>query len=246
MTYSKIEDIIIKKSKEKIILFVHGIFSTPVEFTDFYNRYDKEDYSIYGIKLLPHSLDPKEYMKIKNELWQSQIDKLLDKLLDSYKEVNIIAHSLGCLLALRAKNINKVNKLVLWAPAIKKKISYTSIKVGLEIGTDEYYEKLPEFSGVEAKNLLDRVRLLRSTMYLFPAGRKAVKSLPYITTDTLVICSKKDESVRTESGNVIMRKIGSTHKQLITLKHSYHNLIDQKEEFIYDDIINFIKEKALN
>ena len=241
MKNNKFEDLIINKSEDKVILLIHGIFGSPMEFIDFYNQYEKEDYSIYGIKLLPYSDKPKDYKSLDMNSWVVQLNFTLDKLLKEYKEVNIIAHSLGAILALQARNINKVNKLVLWAPAIKTKMSFASFKVGMGLGNDPYFLLMRETSSVDSKGLINKIRLIKPTMYLLPIGKNAVKNLPNVTTDILVIISKNDESVKIKSGDIIMENISSKNKEFIKLETSYHNLIDDSESYIYDKIINFIK-----
>jgi len=76
MNYQKNEDIYIKQSKEEIILFIHGIFASHVQFHTLINSFKDQVYSIYAVSLLGHGESYKAFKKIKYTDWMNQINQI--------------------------------------------------------------------------------------------------------------------------------------------------------------------------
>jgi|SRR5690554_6871094 len=246
-SYKK-NDLYIKKSQNEIILFIHGILASHVYFEPLIKLFIEKNYSIYAVNLKGHGENYKALKNIKYHDWLNQIQQIIEKLSNKYPKVYIISHSLGTLLTLNSKNINKVTKAVLLAPALKTKVSLKSIKLALKSHsqsvTDEYLVHHQKISGIEFPSFFHKIYAIRPLIELLKLIKLTKKQLNSYKVDTIIVMSKKDESVRFSSGQYVYSHIGSKQKELIVLNKSYHSLFDKDEEKdLYNRIIEFILSK---
>ena len=103
---------IIENSK-KVILFIHGILGTPNHFECFISLVP-DNISVYNVLLDGHGKGVKEFSKTSMKKWKKQIDDIVNELCSSHEEIYIVAHSMGCLLALEQSVKNsKISKMFL-------------------------------------------------------------------------------------------------------------------------------------
>lgn len=239
------QDLHIQKSKQHVVAFIHGIFSSPTQYKDLIEQFVELDYSIYAISLEPHSENPKEYLKLHKDSWIQQVNETLDLLLQKYENVYIISHSLGGLLSIEYEHINQIKKLVLWAPALKPKVTFKSIQIGLinmnKPQTDEYIEFCRTKGSVSPRNLAQKAYLIKPTLHLMYNVINARKKLKDVHIPTLVIVSKKDESVQFSTGRLTAKEMDCCEFRLLELEKSYHNDFSDEERMLaYTQIIRFI------
>lgn len=241
------KDLFIKQSEEKIILFIHGIFASHVFFEPLIKLFLDKGYSIYAVTLKGHGGSYKDLKKVTYKDWVMQIEQIIDKLTSKYQKVYIISHSLGSLLTLISQNVNQVNKTILLAPAIKTKISLKSIKLALKSHRksvkDNYILYNQKISGVNFTKLYHKFYALKPLIELLKIIKQTKKRLSLFNVDSLIVMSKKDESVRFAAGKYVYDHIISKRKELIILNKSYHSLLDEDEEKkLHELIINFITQ----
>lgn len=245
MDIKKNEDLHIRKSKVNCVALIHGIFASPAQYEDLIEKLASLDYSVYAVSLYPHSSNTKEYLKLNKESWIQQVNETLDLLLRKYENVYIIAHSLGGLLSIEYKNINRIKKLVLWAPALRPRMTFQQIRVGMinmeKPNNDEYLEFCRNKGSIKPNNFVEKAYLLKPTLHLFYNIRQAKKKLKDVQIPTLVIVSKKDESVRFSTGKLTKECMNCEEFRLLELEHSYHNAFSEDEkELAHTQIIEFI------
>ena len=245
MEIKRNEDLHIRNSKQHCVAFIHGIFASPSQYTELIEKFTELDYSIYAVSLMPHSPDPKQYTKLQRDTWIEQVNETLDLLLRKYENVYIVSHSLGGLLSIEYEHINQIKKLVLWAPALRPKITFKSIQLGLinsdKPQDDEYLEFCRTRGSVSLKNLAERAYLIKPTLHLMYNIRNARRKLKDVHIPTLVIVSKKDESVQFSTGRLTERVLDCDDFRLLELDKSYHNAFsDEEKDLVYSQIIDFI------
>lgn len=239
------EDLHIRKSKKHVVAFIHGIFASPSQYEDIIKQFADLDYSVYALSLYPQSSNAKDYLDLHKDSWVEQVNMTLDLLLKKYENVYIVSHSLGGLLSIEYEHINQIKKLVLWAPALKPKITIKSIQIGLvnttKPNSDEYLEFCRTKGSVDTKNIVDRAYLIKPTLHLLYNVRNAKKKLKDVHIPTLVIVSKKDESVQFSTGELARKNMSCDEFRILELEHSYHNAFsDDEKELAYTQIIDFI------
>ena len=98
---------------EKAILFIHGIVGTPNHFKNLLPLIP-DDLSVYNILLDGHGKGVKDFSKTAMGKWEAQVAAAVEELAKNHKEVYIVAHSLGCLLAIeQAISDCRITKLFL-------------------------------------------------------------------------------------------------------------------------------------
>ena len=108
---------------------------------------------------------------------------------------------------------------------------------------DEYLEFCRTKGSVSPNNLVDRAYLIKPVLHLFYNIKNARKKLKDVHIPTLVIVSKKDESVRFSTGKMTQKCMDCDEFRLLELEHSYHNLFAEDEkEYVHSQIIDFIKK----
>ncbi len=245
MEIKRNEDLHIRNSKQHCVAFIHGIFASPTQYTELIEKFTQLDYSIYAISLMPHSPDPKEYSTLHRDTWIEQVNETLDLLLRKYDNVYIVSHSLGGLLSIEYEHINRIKKLVLWAPALRPKLTFKSIQLGLmntsKPQSDEYLEFCRTKGSVSLRNIAERAYLIKPTLHLMYNVRNARRKLKDVHIPTLVIISKKDESVAFSTGKLTKRVLDCDDFRLLELEKSYHNTFsDEEKSLVYSQIIDFI------
>ena len=90
----------IHPGSDTALLFIHGILGNPMHFDFLFS--EAKDCSIYSLLLDGHGKDAKALGKTDMQKWKEQVEHTLRELLKHYKNVYIIAHSMGTLFAMEA------------------------------------------------------------------------------------------------------------------------------------------------
>jgi carboxylesterase len=246
MKKDKFKDIHIQTSNQRVVLFIHGIFASHIQFEELMERFLKKDYSVYGIALKGHNNNLKDLTEATHEDWLKQVNTVLYKLLIEYKEVFIVAHSMGSLLTLLSDNLNSVKKVVLLAPAIKDKVSIKSLKLGLTMNNpnvkDPYIVETRKVKSVNFDSPTKMFYGIKPLLELRKLIQKTKKHIHTVTTNLLIVISKKDENVRLIAGKYVYEHVSSLDKELIILEKSYHTYLDPEEEvMLYDKIVDYLQ-----
>ncbi|MCD6535106.1 MAG: alpha/beta fold hydrolase [Deltaproteobacteria bacterium] len=107
------------EKKEHVVILLHGFISSPMIFDELIKELDENevDYQaplIYGFGVNRIQL----LFTLSEDEWVRQVTELYDVLDTQYKNISVIGHSLGGLLALYLSQIRPVKHLILAAPAI--------------------------------------------------------------------------------------------------------------------------------
>ena len=104
---------------DKAVLFIHGIVGTPNHFSDFVQLVP-DHISVHNVLLDGHGKGVQDFSKTSMAKWKLQVTLSVMELADTHKEIYIVAHSLGSLLAIEQAISNpKVTKLFLLATPLK-------------------------------------------------------------------------------------------------------------------------------
>jgi esterase/lipase len=128
----------IVESSDKAVLFIHGIVGTPNHFEDFVNLMPKE-ISVYNLLLDGHGKGVRDFSKASMEKWESQVADAVKELEEHHKEVYVVAHSLGCLLAMEQSVAHsKISKMFLLAVPLKLFLKPRMISTSMKV----YFNKV--------------------------------------------------------------------------------------------------------
>lgn len=99
---------------ESAVLMIHGIVGSPIHFRELIPLIP-ENWSIYNILLDGHGGQVEDFAHSSMEKWRSQVSSQLDTILQTHRNVLIVAHSMGTLFAIREaiRHPNRVKALFL-------------------------------------------------------------------------------------------------------------------------------------
>ena len=208
---------------KKAILLIHGFAGGNYDYNSLGN--DLELYNSFDV--FTFTLPGHERMiidKVTREDWIKKAEDEIEKIINAnYKEVYVIGHSMGGVIASHlASKYKEVKKLVLAAPAFH----YLAFK-GDKVDVIESIKKLPNlFKNYAPEEVLSRIfkipaPTIKEFMKLVEEHTKDIKD---ITCPTLILHGEKDDIVPVDSVQYVYDNIKSKSVTLIEL-HSLTRFI---------------------
>lgn len=205
--YKKISD-----GGEKAILFIHGIIGTPRHFDRFVSLVP-EHYSVHNVLLDGHGKGVREFAETSMKKWEAQIDDAVEALAVSHKEIYIVGHSMGTLLAIeQAVKNRKVTKLFLLAVPMrvmaksKSWINVRKVRRGNITPEDQEAYMMQQACGVTMeRNPLRYLGWIPRYMELFVKIGRTKKLVGLLQIPCQVFQSRKDELVLRRSAKCLMK-----------------------------------------
>lgn len=228
--------------KRKAVLIIHG-FAGGVYDEEALSIYlELNNFDTYTFTLPGH--DRTLFNKVKKEDWINSCESHLQKLIDNgYKDISVIGHSMGGVLATYlAVHHKEVKRLVLAAPAFKyftfdkddfdtKTALLNSPKVFKEYGKEEVLSRLVQFPKSVLKEFMDLV----SESQLLPS---------LIDVPTLIVQGSADIVVPLKSSEALYDEIKSKKKKIIVLDNVTHDIFRSSEvESLCIKIKDFLNDK---
>ena len=116
-------------ASETVIVFIHGIQGSPLQFDYIINKLNGL-YSIENLLLPGHGKTANDFKKSSMTHWQNYVDDRVKQLQKEYKSIVLIGHSMGCLLSVQAaiSYPQQIKGLFLTAIPLKIHIRFPCIK----------------------------------------------------------------------------------------------------------------------
>lgn len=214
---------------DKAILFIHGIVGTPEHFNEFI-KLVPEHISIHNILLDGHGKKARDFSKTSMEKWKNQVAQAVEDLAKEHKEIYIVAHSLGGLLAMEQAITNpKITKMFLLAVPLKlflrPKMFINSLKVyaGRIKPEDKWAVAAKNCYGIQQdKNPFHYLGWIPRFIELFAQMRKTRKTISLINIPTVTYQSMKDEMVSKKSIEILKQNPNIVVNKLENSGHYYY------------------------
>lgn len=231
---------------KKAILLIHGFAGGNYDYNSLGN--DLELYNSFDV--FTFTLPGHERMiidKVTREDWIKKAEDEIEKIINAnYKEVYVIGHSMGGVIASHlASKYKEVKKLVLAAPAFH----YLAFK-GDKIDVIESIKKLPNlFKNYAPEEVLSRIfkipaPTIKEFMKLVEEHTKDIKD---ITCPTLILHGEKDDIVPVDSVQYVYDNIKSKSVTLIELHSLTHDLfVNDRYDEVRDIIVKFFRSIPIN
>ena len=224
----------ISNSAATAVLFIHGIVGTPNHFNEFIPLIP-ENFSIYNLLLDGHGKGVKDFSKTSMKKWESQVSAAIEQLSLTHKEIYIVAHSLGTLLAIEQSiQSHTVSKLFLLAVplnlSLKPRMFINSTKVFFDKIRPDDYEALAakRCYGIQNdRNLFHYIGWIPRFFELFSKIRQARKMINSIHIPCLVYQSRNDELVSGRSTNFLKQNPHISVNELPNSGHYYYAKADR-------------------
>ena len=199
------------------------------------------DYTVYAPLLPGHGTSPEELNKVRYMDWINSAIGAYNELLEKdFKDIYVIGHSMGALLALRLGELfGDMSGIVVTAspiilrgiwlkmvPLVKRVIKFVKKKGNVS----KYAYDVWPINGVsELIKLIDVVK----------------GDLKSVIAPTLIIHGEKDELADQESAQYIYDNINSKYKQLMIIEDAGHRILqDGNVAKVYQTIADFILKNS--
>ena len=231
---------------KKAILLIHGFAGGNYDYNslgndlELYNSFDVFTFTVPGHERM--IID-----KVTREDWIKKAEDEIEKIINAnYKEVYVIGHSMGGVIASHlASKYKEVKKLVLAAPAFH----YLAFK-GDKVDVIESIKKLPNlFKNYAPEEVLSRIfkipaPTIKEFMKLVEEHTKDIKD---ITCPTLILHGEKDDIVPVDSVQYVYDNIKSKSVTLIELHSLTHDLfMNDRYDEVRDIIVKFFRSIPIN
>ncbi len=232
----------IAEHPDKAILFIHGILGTPNHFAPFL-KLVPQSFSVHNMLLDGHGKKVTDFSKTSMKKWENQVAAAVEELAQQHHEIYIVAHSLGCLLAIEQTVKNpKISKLFFLAVPLKlflkPKMFTNSAKV--------YFNKVDPQNGElmaakacygidDDKNPLHYLGWIPRFLELFSKIRKTRSIIGSVKVPCVAYQSSRDEMVSRKSTRMLAENPDISVTELEDSGHYYY----AKNDF------SFLKEKFI-
>lgn len=226
---------------KKAILLIHGFAGGSYDYGELNNDLQLiKNFDVFTYTLPGH--DKLIIKKVTEKDWIDKSEKQIEKLINhGYKEIYIIGHSMGGVIATHlASKYKEVKKLVLAAPAFryfKFKNDKLDIIDSLKIIGDLFKDYKPE--EVLSRVFKVPIKTVHEFINLVNDYQDDIKK---VTIPTLIIHGTNDEIVPVEAIDYVYNNIPSKNITSIEIKGLTHNLfINNRYNEVKNIIINFLK-----
>jgi len=250
-------DFLLQGDAHIAVLLIHGFHGSNTEIRPLAEYLFRNlGYTVRGVRLPGHGTSVVEMATIKNGDYLNYIFEEYQHLRDHYKYVVVIGFSMGALLATHLAAKRDVDLLVLMGMPIwilKKTYSQKLLKLLAwvlsfiwpfiyKFETNNFYDKKAArkrfaYAYIPMVSFIELFGLIEKTMPLFKK----------ITCPTLVIHSRQDTVCAPESSEEVIRRLGTTDKEMIWVEESSHILcLDQKKDEVLNAVGEFTKNHIMN
>jgi len=230
-----------KNKERKAVLIVHGFAGGTYDQEILANNLELEGFDVYTFTLPGHE---KSFLKkVTREEWISECKYQIERLINhGYKEIYVIGHSMGGVLAsYLAANYKEVKKLVLAAPAFKY----------LTFGEDNFellnaLKNSPKvLKDYKKEDIIPRlIQFPTSVVKEFMSLVEECQDLPSkIDIPTLIIQGSNDKIVPIISSEYVYDNLKSKDKRIILVDGVTHDIFRSKEiEHLTEEIKEFLNK----
>lgn len=184
------------------VLMIHGIVGTPAHFQGLLPVIP-EDWSIYNILLDGHGKQVEDFAQTSMAKWKAQVSRQLDEILQTHRQVVIVAHSMGTLFAIEQaiKRPDRIKALFLLAvpltPRVHPSVVFASPAVAFgRVRPGSVGEKMLSDCGVQlSPKLWKYITWFPRFWELLQEARSVRNLLPGLTVPCFAFQSRQDELV---------------------------------------------------
>ena len=223
---------------KKAVLLIHGFAGGTYDLEELTNYLEIKNYDTFTFTLPGHD----KRVKVSKDDWIKSTEDNLKKIIDAgYKNIYVVGHSMGGVLASRLASKHKeIKKLILLAPAFR----YITNSTG-KFDLMELIKKSPTIvQSYTGSAVLDRILklhplCLREFVHLIKENQEVLND---ITCPTLIVHGVEDSIVPVASSMNVYNKLKSNIKMICICDNATHHIFKFKNK---DKVLKVI-ERFLN
>jgi len=225
---------------ETAILLIHGFTATPYELIPLREVLEKRGFSIYSPLLSGHGSDIQFMSKTSFELWYESVKNGYLALNSIAKNIIVIGQSLGgCIATLVAAN-NKVDKLILLAPAFKVRDPLFYLAKFVHFFNFSVHHNIMD----EDKPYYHNQYSVKGLYQLYRLQNYIKKNICKLDTNLFILVSRDDSAISSKAVEKFFYFIECKDKELDILDNKKydirHVLTKKRHNEILDMILDFI------
>lgn len=225
----------IVENADAAILFIHGILGTPNHFHKLLPLVP-DTVSLYNMLLEGHGKEAQDFSRSSMEIWARQVEAAVEELSSTHKEVYIVGHSMGTLLAIEQaiKNRRIAGLFLLAVPlkvSLKPRMFVNSLKVHFSWINPEDAHAIAarDCYGIrDSRNPLHYIGWIPRFLELLSKIRYTRNQLHALSTPSCAIQSRKDEMVSRRSVDLLRQNPSVCVHELRHSGHYYYEEVDWK------------------
>lgn len=244
-----------KKANGFGVLLIHGLLASPAEVRGLAELLMQQGYFVLAIRLKGHGTSPYDLHKQTYQDWFNSVRRG-QKIINAYcNSIMVIGFSTGGALALKlvAENSDKIIAVVVVAVPIKfvdNSFQFIPLLHGTNRlahwvssiqGVKPFLENEPEHKTINYRNVpvksLYELRLLLDDV--------VENQLHKVDIPTLVIYADKDPVVDIGSSEILMNKLLTESKELMTIHSNRHGILMENIGGIWESINEFLDKQNL-
>ncbi|MEG0750602.1 MAG: alpha/beta fold hydrolase [Oscillospiraceae bacterium] len=236
---------------QKIVLFIHGHMGSVRQFDTLVKAINCSEADVRCLVLPGHECGVDDFVKSNHFEWQHSVDVALDELRPLYKEIYIIGHSMGGLLAIltAVHNPNGIFGIVALALPLRLKLTREGLRVRLGAlrppleSDDANITAARHLCGIHDVTARDTLRLIPNSIGLLHLMHGTERAMGRLSVPLVVINSSSDEIVSVRSSGIVTARL--PFSRLITLEKSTHFLYDEAEAAAVAATVNALLSDAV-
>ena len=232
-------------------LLVHGFTGSPPEMKPLGEYLAQQGLTVSGPLLAGHGTSYQDMERTTWQDWYASAEAAYLGLREECQQVFVGGLSMGSLMALRLAALHPVDGIITYSPAIKvrdwrarfvrpmRHIIRWERKTGSQEDSD--------LTDPEAHKMLWSYDVIpvESAHQLMMLQKDVRRRLPHISTPILIIQSVLDQAIHPDSGDILLRSIASSDKELVVLRNSGHCVtVDSEREAVWRKTYSWISGRV--
>ena len=228
-------------------LLIHGFTGAPDEMRPLGSHLSSaHNHTVLGLRLTGHATRMKDLNRTRWRDWVASVEDGFHLLSGMTDHVYLLGHSMGGVLALYAAAQYQVDGVITTATPYQLQqdwrlniAEYLSPLIpAIPKGSPEWEQQ--HAANQEASYLRYPVRAIAELRDLLAAMRDA---LPRVTVPVLMMHSKEDRSAPFESMEQISSRLGSQHKETLTIEKGGHMIVlNEASALVFQAAARFIDQ----
>ena len=238
-----------KQSNGYGALLIHGLLASPAEVRGYGMHLQQQGYTVLGVRLKGHGTSPYDLRERSWEDWYESVLRAY-KILSYFCDKHLaIGFSTGGALALKlaVDELPNIKAVVSLTMPIKF-VDQTIMLVSLLHGTNKVVRWISSYEGIkpfiENKPEHNHVNYYNTPIRSLYELRRLIQEvegvMPKVSIPTLAIFANNDPIVAIDSADVMMKKLGTQHKQLEIIKAEHHGILMDNTAGTWDKMDEFI------
>lgn len=237
----------IVEGADKAVLFIHGILGTPNHFRDLIPLVP-ENYSVIAMVTAGHCSHISDFSKSSLKKWEDSVQKSVDELLKTHKEIYLVGHSMGTLFSIQqAIKEPRIKGLFCISVPIKVGFRLRMIPMAAKVYRNKIKDDdiiplmLKECYGcTDDKNIFKYLGWIPRFFDLFKLIKRVRKNLDKLNTPCVAFQSIPDELVSPKSIKILQNE---SNMRVVALENSTHFYYEPTEmDFLKQEFNEFLKK----